>query len=122
MTPEVDAVEKYFAELNNQHSKARKENGIQKYILVPNNALGKKAQKQSQKDQLTEIRLIDKEYIPFGGVAEIYDNKTAYITTSDLGISGVLIEDKQITKLNKFIFEALWEKSKTLKRTTKKEA
>ncbi len=109
---DVDAVEKYFSLLNKKHSAKRKEKNIKKYILVPNNKNGKKAQKQSLKDPLTKIRIINKEYISFGGVAEIYDNKVAYITVSNLGISGVLIEDKQISKMNTFIFEALWEKSK----------
>ena len=109
---DVDAVEKYFPKINERHTKERKEHKIKKRILVANNKKGEKALKKSKKDDLTEIRIIDKEYFPFGGVAEIYDNKILYITISDLGISGVLIEDKQISQMHKYIFEALWEKSK----------
>ncbi len=109
---DVDAVEKYFPKINEKHTKERKEHKIKKRILVANNKKGEKALKNSKKDELTEIRIIDKKYFPFGGVAEIYDNKILYITISNLGISGVLVEDKQIAQMHKYIFEALWEKSK----------
>jgi sugar-specific transcriptional regulator TrmB len=109
---DVDAVEKYFPDLNINHIKKRTERNIQKRILVADNSLGRKAQKKSLKDPLTEIRIMNKEYESFGCVAEIYDNKIAYITTSELGISGVLVEDKQVSKMQKFMFEALWELSK----------
>jgi hypothetical protein len=56
--------------------------------------------------------VIEKDYIPFGAVAEIYDNKIAYVTASDIGISGVLIEDKQIANMHKFIFESMFEQIK----------
>ncbi len=108
---DVDAVEKYFAEINKEHVQKRKAKGIQKHILVPDSKKARKAKKMSEKDPLTEIRIIPEKKEAFGGVAEMYDNKTVYISISDVGLSGILIEDKQITKMNKFIFESLWEQA-----------
>ncbi len=106
---DVSAVDTYFSELNNKHVQKRKDLQIHKKILVVNNKQGIHVYKQAKKDSLTEVRVIQKKDIPFGAVAEIYDNKVSYITASNIGLSGVLIEDKQIAQMNKFIFESLWE-------------
>ncbi len=109
---DADMVEEHFPNLNKEHVEKRYARNISKKILVADTKLGQKAYKNSQKDTLTEVRIIEKKYIPFGAVAEIYDNKVAYVTASDIGISGVLIEDKQIAQMQKFVFEALFEQSK----------
>lgn len=109
---DADMVAEYFPRLNQEHVAKRTELAIAKKILVADTKLGQKLYKESKKNTLTEVRLINKDYIPFGAVAEIYDNKVAYVTASDIGISGVLIEDKQITNMQKFVFEALFEQSK----------
>jgi|AntAceMinimDraft_13_1070369.scaffolds.fasta_scaffold38506_1 sugar-specific transcriptional regulator TrmB len=109
---DADMVEEHFPKLNAEHVQKRYALGIKKKILVANTKLGKKVSKDSQKNALTDIRVIEKDYIPFGAVAEIYDNKIAYVTASDIGISGVLIEDKQIANMHKFIFESMFEQIK----------
>ncbi len=109
---DAEAVMKYIPEINDDHVKKRMELGIEKHILLADNKLARQLKKKNIKNPLTKIRIIDKEYIPFEGITEIYENKVSYITISEYGISGILIEDKQINKMHKFVFEALWEKSK----------
>ncbi|MCA9351902.1 hypothetical protein KC866_00725 [Patescibacteria group bacterium] len=108
---DADMVAEHFPDLNKEHIAERHERGIAKRILVADSKHGRQTKKDSLKDDLTDIRIIEKEYLPFSAVAEIYDNKVAYITSSDIGISGVLIEDRQIATMQKFMFEALWEQS-----------
>lgn len=109
---DAESVYEHFAEINEKHSKDRKNHGIRKCILMTDNAAGKKAMAAAKKDPLTDIKLIKKESIPIGAVTEIYDNKVSFFTLSDIGQSGVLIEDRQIAKMQKFIFEALFGVSK----------
>ena len=108
---DVDMIEQNYKDLNNRHSEKRKLNNIMKKILLTKSKLALKILKQSKNDPLTEIRIIDKDYAPVKSVIEIYDNKISYITISKIGMSGILIEDKQIAQMHKFLFEALWEKS-----------
>ena len=112
---DAESVYEYFADINEKHSQERKAHGIKKCILMTDNAAGRKAMAVAKKDPLTDIKVIKKESVPIGAVTEIYDNKVSFFTFSDLGQSGVLIEDQQIAKMHKFIFEALFGKSKFTK-------
>lgn len=111
---DAEAVAKYFPELNKKHVLKRQEKSITKKILIANNKLGVKTAKAAKKDPLTEIKIISKKFDIFASVMEVYDNKIAYVTMSKFGISGVLVEDKQIAQMHKFIFEALWDKSEKI--------
>lgn len=108
---DIEAVEMYFSNLNNKHRKQRIEKGIIKKILLSKNKKSLAFQKKAIKESLTEVKIIDQKYMPFNGVTEIYDNKIMYLSASKIGISAILIEDSQIAKMQKFIFEALFEKS-----------
>jgi sugar-specific transcriptional regulator TrmB len=108
-----EAVKKYFPELNEQYKKERKLRGIkQKIITIDCEYVRKMADKYDR--SITDIHLIDGKTYPFATAMKIYDNKVSYITLTENKKIGFLIEDADIARMHKVLFEYMWANTKSL--------
>ena len=108
------SIEKYVKKINAEYMQERIKKKVFKKILTVNNSETKKLLKNYSKD-FTEIRLLPQNNnISFSVATEIYDNKISYITFKEKILTATKISDPEIYKLNKIIFEALWEKAEKI--------
>lgn len=96
-----------FQEMNDKYVQKRIKAGIKKKIIEP----GKTPEEKPAGDKFTQTRYLNEKYFPFKTAIQIYDNKISYQTLEEDSAMGVLIEDKNIYRLNKMIFEFMWEKA-----------
>ncbi|MCD8494802.1 MAG: hypothetical protein LRY41_02315 [Candidatus Pacebacteria bacterium] len=110
---DFDAVQQYFGDLNARYVHKRRQLQIHKKALITHTSTSQEYFKNYFKD-ITDIRFIPHNKQPFAAVAEIYDNKVSYITISENGLIGVLIEDVHIANMHRVVFEALWHQSESI--------
>ncbi len=91
--------------INEDYAKLRADKQIKKRIIVPETA-GKYFTEENS--ELVRVKLLEKEYFPFNSTVQIYDNKVSFETTTPEKLVAVMIEDENIYKLHKLLFESVW--------------
>lgn len=119
-------VMKYISKLNQEYIRKRLKLGIRKKILSPDSPETRKFLAEYKLDEikgleLTQYKLLDSLPISFNTVLQIYDNKISYITLLAERKIGIIIEDENIAKMHRDIFEYNWSKAKSLKETLEKD-
>jgi len=113
LNKEALATEEEFNRINSEYKIKREKIGVIKKIMrigVP----PVQAEKTSEDyKKITDIRYLDKESSPFKASIQIYDNKISYQVTSQDKMISIIIDDKNIYELHKFLFESLWSGLKT---------
>lgn len=108
-----EAANRYFPEINKEYIKIRKEKGIKKkMITIDGDYIRKNANKYDR--EFTDIHLIDGKKYPFATAMSIYDNKISYITLKEDKKIGFIIDDADIAKMHRTLFEYMWENTKSL--------
>lgn len=103
-----DALNQYIPDLNKRYFRERaKKNIRQKMILLDSpNARSFLA---THLREITETKLIP---VPRDGLVatmmKVYDGRVSYFTFSESSLIGVIIEDKEIFRFHKLLFEYLW--------------
>lgn len=62
--------------------------------------------------ELTQIRWLPKEILPFTNEINIYDNKLSICSLAEEELIGVIVESESITKTQRSIFELAWRSAK----------
>lgn len=104
---DTEAVFEIYPELNKEYVNKRLKNNVIKKIISMDCPLVREAVKNDDKN-LTEQRVV-KQKIHFATVVMIYDNKVSFITLDPKRNIGIIIEDLDIYKTNKSIFDYIWE-------------
>ena len=91
--------------INEEYLKLRREKKLKKRMIIPETAKKYFAEGGSE---FIQVRLLKKEYFPFNSTVQIYDNKVSLETTAPDKLVAVLIEDENIYKLHKLLFELIW--------------
>lgn len=113
---DIEGMEKYLGRENDKYVQKRKVLGIKKRGIVADTPYARKYLKAYDKS-VTEIRFIDGEKFPLFLEMEIYDNKISFMTFSDKQLIGVIIENEEIYKTQKSIFELAWSHAAPFKET-----
>lgn len=108
-----EAANKYFPEINKEYVKVRKEKEIKKKMITIDSEYIRKNASKYDKD-LTDVHLIDGKKYPFATAMSIYDNKISYITLKEDKKIGFIIDDADIAKMHRTLFEYMWESTKSL--------
>lgn len=108
---DVEAVEKNLAKINKEYIKKREKLKKQKRIIVTNSPFNKDYFKKLG-PEVTDVRFIDFEVSPFGAVMQIYDGKVSYIVMHPKSMLGIIIEDENIAKMHRSLFEYTWSTAK----------
>lgn len=108
---DIAGMEKYLGRANDKYVRQRKKLGLKKRGLVPATPYAKKFLKNYDQS-VTEIRFIDAKKFPIFLEMEIYDGKISFMTFSEKKLIGVIIENEEIYKTQKSIFEIVWENAR----------
>lgn len=107
---DIEGVEKYIADIEEEYVNLRNKKGIAKRLLVLDTPQARKMKEQS--DHFTaDTRYSELKISPFNTVMQLYDNKVSYLTLTDQYLAGMIIEDKFIYSTQKALFEFIWKKT-----------
>ncbi len=109
----MEIVEKYFKEINDNYVKKREKLNIPKRILAIDNEYSQNLFKNWREKKvdffkITNIKMIKTPILNVEAAMQIYDNKIGIITVSESNLISIIIEDQRISNLFKSIFEALY--------------
>jgi sugar-specific transcriptional regulator TrmB len=114
---DVDAVQTYFDTVNKEYVKKRESLQKNKKLLILDTRTARNYLK-NQDAKYTEARLLPKNIQPLHTTLQIYNGKVLYLTARKDNLIGVMIEDKDIYKFHRQLFEAWWEQAEKLEDTT----
>ncbi|MEI7764992.1 MAG: helix-turn-helix domain-containing protein [bacterium] len=109
---DTEAVLAIYPELNKEYVSKRLKNDVKKKIISTDSPILREIVKYDDKN-FTEQRIVKKK-IHFATVVMIYDNKVSFITLDPKKNIGIIIEDPDIYKTNKAIFDYIWEGAEQL--------
>ena len=104
---DIEALEKYYPELNREYVAKRLKSKVNKKIISTDSPIVRESS-QSDDKSLTEERVV-KNNFNFATVVMIYDNKVSFLTLDSSRMIGIIIEDRDIYKTHKAIFDYIWE-------------
>jgi sugar-specific transcriptional regulator TrmB len=103
---DVEPIVTKIKEINEDYVKKRLKLGIKKRALVLNTPFAQKYMKENYTGKITDTRFLSNgDTIPFSAFVEIYDDKIAYITFENDKLIGIIIQNPEIAKINKYLFE-----------------
>jgi len=106
---DVAGLAKYIYDYNNtEYAPKRKALGLFEKVIIPNTKEALTHMKNYKSNNVTEIVFIDHKLFPFYSEIIIYDNKVSYVTFSENGHVGLIIENKEIYETQKSAFEMAW--------------
>lgn len=82
--------------------------GIYEKGIVPNTEAALEFLKGYQANEVTEVLLVDHKTYPFKTEVNIYSGKVSFVTFSDKGHIGVLIENQEIYETFRSVFNFVW--------------
>lgn len=103
--------EQEFREINADYKKKREKLGIVKKVIRIGVEPYHEASFGSEYQKITDIRYLNKTNATFKSSVQIYDNKISFQVIDKGQIISIIIEDKNIYEMNKFIFNCLWEEA-----------
>lgn len=102
-------VDKYLdPKLNMKYIRDSERVGLKKRILVEDNAYNRERYRKLN-ILFTEIRYVKQDLPDFATTMQIYDNKITFHTLKPNAIIGIIIEDQLIYRLQRSLFEYIWE-------------
>jgi len=104
---DIESIVKHIDSINKDYVKKIDKAGIKKRAILLDTPFARKYLQNCHK-KITNIKLITYDAPPFQTIMQIYDNKISYITLTDKAMLSVIIEDPNIYKMHKYIFEYLW--------------
>lgn len=103
--------ENEFKEVNAFYKKRREQLGISKRIIRIGAEPYHEASAGSEYQKITDIHYLNKTDVSFKSSVQIYDNKISFQVINKGQIISIIIEDKNIYEMNKFVFNCLWEET-----------
>ena len=91
-----------------KYDKKRRDKKITQYIIAPNTPASVRLYEKTKDDPYTEVRLLDKEKFPFQSTIDLFDNKIILGTYREDNHMMVVIEDPDIYKMQRHLFEMWW--------------
>lgn len=93
--------------MDEEYVTLRIKNKIKKRIIMIDNFEGRERAKSLQ-NEFTEIKFINETDYPFEGASEIYDDTVSHIMAQDKQITSMLIKHPQVARMQKMLFEFVW--------------
>ncbi len=111
---DIEAIDDNASKINKEYVTERLRKKVTNKLLVVDTPISV-AVAQQEKSPYTEFRLIKNEDAPpFNAVMKIYDNKILYATFANNFLTATIINDPAIHKMHKYLFEVLWDKSRSV--------
>lgn len=106
-------VDKYLEKANKKYVAKRQNLKIEKKILVPDTPFSRERY-AGNGSPYTKVKMLEYPISRFNTVMQIYDNKISYMTLTGESTIGVIIEDPNIYKMHKALFEVNWNMAKEI--------
>ncbi|KKQ47816.1 MAG: Transcriptional regulator [Candidatus Moranbacteria bacterium GW2011_GWD2_37_9] len=110
---DMESVVKYMDKINKDYVKKRNKLGLKKKVVMIDNEFTREYMKKYYKET-TDVRFIDHELYPFSALTEIYDGTISYVTAEKGNKIGVIIKNESIYKMQKALFEFVWNNAKKI--------
>lgn len=110
---DIEGMEKYMGRANDKYLARRKELKIYKRGILADTPYSREYMKNYD-EEVTKIKFIDGKKYPMYLEMEIYDNKVSFMTFSDKKLIGAIIENEEIYKTQKSIFEIIWDNTEEI--------
>lgn len=105
---DIESAVKYFDKVNQEYVKQRERKGIKKRGLVLDSPFAR-TYLADYHTNVTDTRFLKNKTSAFQNSMQIYSSKISYITLSPESMFGVIIENKQIYDMHRFLFEQQWD-------------
>lgn len=105
---DIESIIKYIPNINKEYSNRREKLGIKRKGFLIDTQKAREIIKDYY-NSTTETKFIKYNVLEFETIYQIYENKISYITLKENSMIGVIIEDPLIYKMQKSIFDYLWE-------------
>lgn len=103
----------YLKDWNTNHyAPKRAKLGIYEKVIIPDDKKALDYMKNYQANDITDIIFIDSSNFPFKTEVNIYDDKVSFVTFSERGHIGVIIDNPEIAKTLTSIFNFCWQLGK----------
>ncbi len=110
---DIESIQKYIPKINDEYVAEREKRGIKKRGILLDTPFARDFLKNYHV-AITDTRLIAQDAPQFQTVMQIYNNKISYITLTPENIIGVIIEDRDIAEMHKYLFEYTWGKASSI--------
>ncbi len=107
---DIESIETHIKDINSWYVTKREKLNIKKRGFVLDTPFNRKFLETYHTD-ITNTKYIKATTSPFKTIMQIYDNKISYITLDKESMIGVIIEDRHIAAMHKYLFLSLWEKN-----------
>ncbi len=108
---DMETVDGYAGDINEEYVRARLRRKVQKRLLMPDTPAAR-AEVRKGDDELTMLRLLnDQDAPPFHTAIEIYDNKVSYLTFTKDSMTATIIHNPAIYQVHRFLFEHQWKQA-----------
>jgi sugar-specific transcriptional regulator TrmB len=105
---DIESIMKYIPDLNKSYSLSREKIGLKRKGFLIDTPKARELIKNYYTD-ITETKFIKYNIPEFETLMQIYENKISYITLKENSMIGIIIEDPFIYKMQKAVFDHLWE-------------
>lgn len=82
--------------------------GIQEKVIIPNNEKALEYMKGYKASEVTQVLFIDRTQYPFKTEVNIYSGKVSFVTFSEKGHIGVIVENQEIYNTLVSVFKFTW--------------
>lgn len=105
---DLEMIEKHIGDINRDYARTRDKLRIKKKALLLDTQENRFLL-EGYHTQVTDVKLIKAEAVPFKTVMQIYDGKISYFTLGVEQLVGVIIADPHIYEMHKTLFNVLWD-------------
>ena len=111
---DIEAINKYIADINKSYVARREKLDIKKRGIVIDTPFARNYLSNYHKT-VTETKLIKSgDAPPFQTIMQIYDGKISYITLEPNKMISVIVEDRHIYEMHRYLFEFTWDKGQAV--------
>jgi hypothetical protein len=104
---DIEALEIYAPEFKNRYAKKRQALNKHKRVIITESEYNRNYLIKHG-DELLDVRLLPFKMEGFNASLMIYDDKISYLTVGTEQQNGIIIQNAQIARLHRFIFEFNW--------------
>jgi len=106
---DVESIRRYAQKINEQYVQERNRAGVGKRLLALDSEYAREHFRN--KNELTDVKLVKLDIVPFDTSIHIYDGRIAYITTNERYFISTIINDPAVYSMQKAIFNFIWSAS-----------
>lgn len=106
---DMDATLAYAKDMNEEYVNERIQRNIRKKQITLDSPAARERYKTQPADRLLEVRFLPAQKNPFNTGVQMYNNTVSYSTMTEKAQIAVIIEEENIARTHRALFEYVWE-------------